>query len=71
MKGRGKEVEETLRHPDEIRRSKRDPSVYPSYSKERPGRWICTVVKRVTRDAFLITTYPTDAIKEVERIWTS
>ena len=71
MKGRGKEVQETLRHPDEIRRSKRDPNVYLFYSKEPPGRWICAVVKRVDRDAFLITTYPTDAIKEGERIWTS
>ncbi len=71
MKGRGKDVQETLRHPDEIRRSKRDPNVYLFYREERPGRWICAVVKRLNGDAFLVTTYPTDAIKEGEQIWKS
>ncbi len=35
------------------------------------GRWICAVVKRLNGEAFLITTYPTDAIKEGEPIWKS
>ena len=71
MKGRGQDVQETLKHPDEIRRSKSDSNVYLFYRAERPGRWICAVVKRLNRDAFLVTTYPTDAIKEGERTWTS
>jgi hypothetical protein len=36
---------------------------------ERIGRWVCAVAKRLNEDGFLITTYPTDAIKEGERIW--
>lgn len=36
---------------------------------ERPKRWICAVVKRLDGDGFLITTFPTDAIKEGEQIW--
>ncbi|PYQ27089.1 MAG: hypothetical protein DMF56_21240 [Acidobacteria bacterium] len=42
----------------------------PSNSAQ-PSRWICAVAKRVDdRDGFLITAYPTDAIKEGTRIWT-
>jgi hypothetical protein len=36
---------------------------------EQPGRWLCAVAKRLNAEGFLITTYPTDAIKEGERIW--
>jgi len=71
MKGRELDVQEALKHPDEIRRSKSDPNVYLFYRAERSGRWICAVVKRLNGDAFLVTTYPTDALKEGERIWTS
>jgi hypothetical protein len=71
MRERSQEVQETLEHPDEIRRSKSDPNVYLFYRSERPGRWICAVVKRLNADAFLVTTYLTDALKEGERIWTS
>jgi len=39
------------------------------YRLERPGRWICAVAKRLNDEGFPITTYPTDAIKEGERIW--
>ena len=31
------------------------------------GRWVCAVAKRLNGEGFLITTYPTDAIKEGER----
>jgi hypothetical protein len=30
---------------------------------------LCVVTKRLNGEDFLITTYPTDAIKEGERIW--
>ena len=70
MAGREDDVELALRDPDEIRRSTRDPAVYLFYRAAEPGRWICAVAKRVdVRDGFLITTYPTDAIKEGERVW--
>jgi hypothetical protein len=69
MAGHEADVEETLRNPDEIRLSKSDPQVYLFYKPKRVGRWVCAVTKRLDGDGFLITTYPTDAIKEGERIW--
>lgn len=63
------DVQDTLRTPDEIRRSRSDPAVLLFYRLERPGRWICAVAKRLNDEGFLITTYPTDAIKEGERVW--
>jgi hypothetical protein len=61
--------EETLENPDEIRVSRSDSKVFLFYKTQRPGRWTCAVTKRLDGEGFLITTYPTDAIKEGERIW--
>jgi hypothetical protein len=69
MLGREADVQDTLREPDEIRRSRNDPTVHLFYRIERPKRWICAVAKRLDGEGFLITTFPTDAIKEGERIW--
>lgn len=69
MSGREMDVQNALREPDEIRRSRNDPAVHLFYRIERPKRWICAVAKRLDGDGFLITTFPTDAIKEGERIW--
>ena len=69
MSGREVEVQNTLRTPDEIRRSRNDSSVHLFYRLERPNRWTCVVVKRLNGEGFLITTFPTDGIKEGERIW--
>jgi hypothetical protein len=71
MKGRRQEVQETLKHPDEIRKSKSDPNVYLFYRAGRSGRWICAVVKRLNGAALLVAAHSTDALKEGERIWTS
>jgi len=49
--------------------SRSDPAVYLFYRMEYPGRWICAVAKRLDSEGFLITAYPTDAIKEGERTW--
>lgn len=69
--GREKDVQATLVSPEQVRQSRTDKSVFLFYRSEEPGRWICSVVKRVDNDdAFLITAYPTDAIKEGETIWT-
>jgi hypothetical protein len=62
-------VQDALQTPDEIRRSRSDPNVYLFYRLEFPGRWICAVAKRLNYEGFLVTTYPTDAIKEGEQIW--
>ena len=69
MRGREEVVQRTLRAPDQVRRSRRDPDVYLFYQLERPGRWICAVAKQLDDAGFLITTYPTEGIKEGERVW--
>ncbi|HEX8847368.1 MAG TPA: hypothetical protein VF791_22180 [Pyrinomonadaceae bacterium] len=69
MRGREADVQNALREPDEIRRSRTDPTVHLFYRIEQPKRWICAVTKRLDVDGFLITTFPTDAIKEGEQIW--
>ncbi len=69
MAGREADIQEALRNPDEIRLSRSDPKVYLFYGPKRGGRWACAVAKRLDGDGFLITAYPTDTIKEGERIW--
>ena len=69
MAGQLEGVKETLGNPDEIRVSKRNPDVYLFYKAKETRRWICVVAKDEKGSGFLITTYPTDAIKEGELIW--
>ncbi len=69
MKGQEREVLETLRDPDQIRRSKRDQTVFLFYRAVRPGRWTCVVTRRLNDEGFLVTAYPTDAIKQGEQVW--
>jgi hypothetical protein len=69
MAGRESDVQETLRNPDQVRRSKSDSNVLLFYKSERMDRWVCAVTKRLDGTGYLITTYPTDAIKEGEQIW--
>jgi hypothetical protein len=69
MAGRESGVRKTLEKPDEIRVSRSDQGVYLFYRSERQGRWVCVVTKRLDGEGFLITTYPTDAIKEGVRVW--
>ena len=69
MAGRVSDVREAIENPGEIRRSRSDAEVYLFYKSERAGRWVCAVAKHLDGDGFLITAYPTDAIKEGDRIW--
>jgi len=69
MAGREDDVKDTLENPDEIRRSKSDEDVYLFYKAEHEKRWICAVSKQTDDTGFLITTYPTDAIKEGAQVW--
>jgi len=64
-----RDVKETLENPEQIRVSRSDPKVFLFYRIQRPGRWICAVAKRLDGEGFLVTAYPTDAIKEGEYIW--
>ena len=69
MAGGQNQVRSTLERPDETRQSRADPRVLLFYKVEAPKRWTCAVVKRTNDEAFLVTAYPTDAIKEGVRIW--
>ena len=63
-------VKDMLMNPDQIRKSKLDGSVYLFYRLVKEKRWICAVVKHQNSSgSFLITAYPTDAVKEGEVIW--
>ena len=69
MAGHETDVEETLKDPDEIRLSRSDSQVYLFYKPERIGRWVCAVAREQDGDGFLVTAYPTEAVKEGEKIW--
>ena len=62
-------VQSALKSPDEIRQSRTDPEELLFYKAEAPKRWTCAVVKRTSDEAFMVTTFPTDAIKEGVIIW--
>ena len=68
LKDKLDEIIETLEDPDVIRQSKRDGRVYLFYRGEKT-RWLCAVIKSENDYGFLVTAYPTDAIKEGEEIW--
>jgi hypothetical protein len=69
MAGHELDVQATLTNPDEIRLSRSDTNVYLFYKSQNMRRWVCAVAKQLNADGFLITAYPTDAIKEGEHIW--
>ena len=69
MAGRENEVKTVLEHPEEVRRSKTDSSVYLFYKASEKGRWVCAVSKQSNGEGYLITAYPTDTIKVGEKIW--
>lgn len=70
MAGKMTSVQAVLEFPDEIRLSRSDPSICLFYRKQNESRWLCAVVKQEDDDTgFLVTAYPTDAIKEGERTW--
>jgi hypothetical protein len=69
MAGREDDARSALENPDEIRQSRSDEDVYLFYKAEREKRWICAVSRQTGDTGFLVTTYPTDAIKEGVQIW--
>ena len=69
LRGRERELVEVLSDPDEVRRSRHDPAVLLFY-RGVSLRWLCAVARREDGTGYLITAYPTDAIKAGERIWT-
>jgi hypothetical protein len=69
MVGREDVVRATLENPEQIRQSRSDSEVWLFYRAERSSRWVCAVAKRAADQGFLITAYPTDAIKEGSQVW--
>ena len=69
MAGREDAVKGALEGPDEVRASRTDRQVLLFYRSESAKRWTCAVVKRADDAWFLITSYPTEAIKEGIRVW--
>jgi len=68
LSGREKEVEAALADPEEIRLSRKDTGVYLFY-RGGSNKWVCAIARRGEADGFLITAYPTDAIKAGVQIW--
>ncbi len=69
MAGREGIVKTTLESPEQVRQSRSDPQVLLFYQAEGIGRWVCAVAKQAADQGFLITAYPTDAIKEGTQVW--
>ncbi len=68
------EIGETLREPEEIRRSTTAPETARLYYKwyygtPRGDKWVCVVVKVLPNEAFLVSAYVTGRIKEGELLW--
>jgi hypothetical protein len=69
MAGRTNLLKAALESADEARQSRTDPRVLLFYKAETDRRWTCAVVRRTNGEGFLVTAYPTDAIKEGVRVW--
>jgi hypothetical protein len=74
MRGMEAAIEETLRRPRTVIRSRTDPDVNLYYGPRRATRvgdmYVCVVVK-VTGDPFVITAYLTDRPKKGEPVWSA
>ena len=68
-------IQETLAHPQFVRKSRTDNTVYLSYRFREAtlvgDKWLCVVTKYVEDDAFIITAYLTDKLKQGEQLWPS
>ena len=68
-------IAETLTNPDKIVRSRTDTIVelfyrhYPSTATAVTSKFLCTVVKVLPDDNFIITAYYTDTIKRGVSLW--
>lgn len=74
MVGQLDKIKETLAQPENVVKSNADDFVelfYRKYDKTPvTQKYMCTVVKILNTDAFIITAYFTDSIKSGELIWT-
>ncbi len=68
MRDRLEDVGQTLKDPEQVRRSVRDPAVLLFYRRFAP-RWVC-VVRRIENAGYVITAYPADKLKSGDLLWT-
>jgi hypothetical protein len=68
MAGKEGRVKQTLKEPDEIRRSRQDSKVF-LYNKKIGKYYTVVVCKHLNGDGYIITTYNADKIKAGEIIW--
>lgn len=66
-------IQEALSNPEVVRVSNTDGAVH-LYYRYREGttvgdKWLCVVVKYLDNDAFIITAYLTDKLKQGEQLW--
>lgn len=73
MRAMTEAIAEVLARPQCVRRSRSDESVLLFYEfcpqTIVGGKWLCVVVKWAVSDAFVITAYLTDKLKEGEDLW--
>jgi hypothetical protein len=73
MSGQIDKCRETLLNPDKVIRSRTDPEVelfYKYYDVTSvTKKFLCVVVKGLTNNLFIITTYFTDTVKRGELLW--
>jgi hypothetical protein len=73
MSGQIDKLRETLLNPDKVIRSRTDPEVelFYKYYNVTPvtKKFLCVVVKGLTNNLFIITTYFTDSVKRGELLW--
>ena len=68
LRNRLQDIVATLAEPLQIRRSIRDPAVLLFY-RAAPPRLLCAVIRNEDGSGFLITAYPTDALKRGDIVW--
>ena len=69
MVGQERAVIRALENPEQVRQSRSDAEVLLFYQGTGENRWVCAVARHAPDHGFLITAYPTDAIKEGIQIW--
>jgi len=73
MNGMEGAIEDTLAHPERVVQSFSDPQArlyYRFYVGTRVGnKWLCVIVKVQAEDAFVLTAYLTDKIKQGVQLW--
>ena len=75
MTDRERALEETLREPQLVIRSRSDDTAnlnYRYYYGSKVGdKWLCVVVKYIADDAFVLTAYLTDKPRKGVQLWPS